>query len=166
MPCTVHQRYRLPAAGPLARGTPGICEQVFEVYPAMYYDWMQAQGLPLPPAGAELVQSGVFETGGFDTGSSFPDPQPPTSDPRLCILFPDRNSVFKLDPELDPSFQSVQLRAEVPAGCAEVSWRIDGALFTTSAYPFSCFWPLAPGRHRIACEAGRFSDEVPVLVLN
>ena len=129
-------------------------ERVFEVYPALYYDWMQSQGLALPPAGAELVAGG--QGSGVGEGNS----------PGLQILFPDRNSIFKLDPDLDPSFQSVQLRAEVPAGCDEVSWRIDGAPFTTSGYPFSCFWPLAAGRHRITCEAGRFSDEVPVLVLD
>ena len=167
VPCTVHQRYRLPvgAASQPRPLTPDLCsptpdfeEQVFEVYPALYYDWMQSQGLALPPAGAQPIQyADVFP------GQT---PESAAESRRLQILFPDRNSIFKLDPDLDPSFQSVQLRAEVPAGCDEVSWRIDGASFTTSGYPFSCFWPLAAGRHRITCEAGRFTDEVPVLVLN
>jgi len=158
MPCAVHQRFRLdrvtglPAQPDVAVGETE--ERVFEVYPALYYDWMQSQGLALPPAGAELVAGGQGSAVG--EGNS----------PGLQILFPDRNSIFKLDPNLNPSFQSVQLRAEVPAGSEEVSWWIDGALFAVTGYPFSCFWPLSSGRHRITCEAGRVSDEVPVLVLN
>jgi penicillin-binding protein 1C len=157
-PCTVHQRYRidrltgLPAA---PNATPGDVEDVvYEVYPALYYDWMQSVGLPLPPAGVRPEEYA-------DAPSAFG--LPPAA---FRIIFPDRNSIFKLDPDLDPTFQSVQLRAEVPGECSEVSWRVDGKLFETAAYPFSCFWPLAAGRHRITCETGGLSDEVPVLVLN
>jgi penicillin-binding protein 1C len=162
IPCAAHQRFRLnrvtglPVQPDWAAGD--VEDRVFEVYPALYYDWMQSQSMPLPPVGAKPVE--------YADGHERQDTESVAESQRLQILFPDRNSIFKLDPDLDRSFQSVQLRAEVPAGCAEVSWRVDGALFATSAYPFTCFWPLTPGRHRIACEAGRFSDEVPVQVLN
>jgi penicillin-binding protein 1C len=162
IPCTVHQRFRLdrvtgmPAQPDVVAGDDE--ERVFEVYPALYYDWMQTQGLPLPPAGAQPVE--------YADARDDQDMESAEESRSLRILFPDRNSVFKLDPDLDPSFQSVQLRAQVPEGCVEISWRIDDALFTTAGYPFSCFWPLVAGRHRISCEAGRLSDEVPVLVLN
>ena len=162
VPCAVHQRFRVDRITGLAAqpdvAAKDVEERVFQVYPALYYDWMQSQGMALPPAGAKPV--------GYADADDGQGSEPAGEKQRLQIVFPDRNSIFKLDPDLDRSFQSVQLRAEVPAGCAEVAWRVDGALFETSAYPFSCFWPLAAGRHRIACEAGRFSDEVPVLVLN
>ncbi|MEO0108590.1 MAG: penicillin-binding transpeptidase domain-containing protein, partial [candidate division WOR-3 bacterium] len=150
--CDVHQRYRLDRRTGLAAAQDtrpeDVEEVIFEVYPSLYYGWMQSVGLPFPPVCA-----------------SSPDDLSPRSG-RLAIVFPDPGSIFRIDPDLDPSFQAIQLEAEAPADCEMVSWAIDGELVATTPRPFQHFWPLSPGRHRIACAGPDGARaEVSILVL-
>jgi penicillin-binding protein 1C len=145
--CSVHQRVRLDVRTGLAAGpaTPpeDIEDKVFTVFPPLYYGWMQSVGLPFPPVAAESAASDD-----------------------LAIIYPGRNSIFKIDPTIDRKFQSIELCAEAPPDCEEVRWRVDDSVVASVERPFSCFWPLRAGRHRITCETTQGQrDEVSVLVL-
>jgi penicillin-binding protein 1C len=162
--CSVHQRYALDRRTGLPAGneTPldEVEETVFEVFPPLYYSWMQSVGLPFPPNSAVCSFPRGHDPNRFDSGSC-----PRTAS--LSIVFPTRNSIFKRDPDIAAEFQSVELCAVVPKGCPQVNWTVDDSLIQTAGPPFTAFWSLEPGRHRIRCsaEGQKLSDEVSVVVL-
>jgi penicillin-binding protein 1C len=88
------------------------------------------------------------------------------------IVFPADGDVFKIDPVLRPEFQSIRLRARVPAGSGveTVEWWINGRLAGARGRPYSLRWPLSPGSYIIRAVAktgsGRLeSREVKIAVI-
>jgi penicillin-binding protein 1C len=71
------------------------------------------------------------------------------------IAFPQDNDVFKLDPILRRSFQKIKLKTNVPDQTAidRVEWWIDSQKIGDASFPFSLFWNLDPGLHRIKAVA-------------
>ncbi len=121
-----------------------VVEQVMEVYPSEYWAWMEQNGLPLPlvPRHAEDRRKG------------------------LAVLFPDRGDVFKIDPDVSREFQSILLKASVPEGTTEATWMLDGKNLARVEPPFTLFWDLEPGQHRVSVKTGaQASEEVSFLVI-
>jgi penicillin-binding protein 1C len=79
----------------------------------------------------------------------------PSGEEEFRIVFPGDNDVFKMDPVLRRSFQRIKLKAIVPDETAveSVEWRVDGRKIGTVSPPFSLFWDLKPGLHRIEAVA-------------
>jgi hypothetical protein len=71
------------------------------------------------------------------------------------IAFPRDNDIFKLDPVLRRPFQKIKLKTNVPAGMAvdSVEWWVDDRKIGTASFPFSLFWDMKPGVHRIVAVA-------------
>ncbi|MEO0082277.1 MAG: penicillin-binding protein 1C [candidate division WOR-3 bacterium] len=148
--CAVHRVLRVnPETGELASACqPGV-ERVFEVYPAEYWSWMADNGMPLPPASPEESRFQESEL----------------SD-RPSVLFPDEDDVFKIDPDVSRDCQAVLLKGLVPPGTVEAAWILDGQELARVQAPFTLFWNLVPGRHRLQLAAGtKVSQEVSFLVL-
>lgn len=140
--CPVHQR--IASWDPV---TGKVTEKVYEVYPPEYHSWMMSVGLPLPPVAEDRCDS--------------------TAANRVTITFPRNNSVFHFDPDLTREFQSLQLSARAPVGCHYVTWLVNDSVVAQSGPPFTSYWQVRPGRHRIRCVAAdQSTDEVTVVVVN
>ncbi len=119
-------------------------DRVIEVYPPAYWAWMEQNGLELPPVRS---REHAARTG-------------------PAVLFPDRGDVFKIDPDVARESQSILLKAVVPAGEDEATWVMDGKELARVDRPFTLFWGLEPGRHRVRVKAGgSASEEVGFLVM-
>ena len=147
--CRVHRLLRVDertdrVATAGSRG-PHVRERVVEVYPPEYWAWMEQRGMPLylsPDSGGTVAGAG------------------------LQVLFPDHGDVFKVDPDVADADQAIRLQASVPAGTSGATWVLDGCELGSVGPPFTLFWGLEPGRHRVRVEAGtRASEEVSFLVL-
>ena len=64
----------------------------------------------------------------------------------LKVVFPSSGDVFKLDPGLSQSSQSLSLEASIPSQVSEVKWIYDGKVIISSDRPQL---DLAPGRHSL-----------------
>lgn len=74
---------------------------------------------------------------------------------RLRVIFPDDGDVFRIDPDVSRASQAVRFRAAIAGPTAEVTWLLDGHEFVRSDAAVPVFWPLEPGRHRLAVRAGQ-----------
>lgn len=145
--CDVHRAVLVDRkSGEPATGTAdpeNVVEQVFEYREPTYWPWMEANGIELPPMA---------------------DLQPGSG--RVAVLFPDRGDVFKLDPDVARERQCILLKAGVRPGTSRVVWEMDGQELGTAERPYTLFWQLEPGRHRVRVRSGdRASGEVSFLVL-
>ncbi len=70
---------------------------------------------------------------------------------RIRIIAPQEGDIFKLDPILRRSYQSLTLRVKVPpgAGVEAVTWWVNGKKLGRAAAPFSTVWSLEPGSYTI-----------------
>jgi penicillin-binding protein 1C len=64
------------------------------------------------------------------------------------VLSPPDGASYLIDPTLRREFQTVALRGEAEG--APLEWRVDDAVFGTTAVGASLNWPLAPGNHLIS----------------
>lgn len=116
--------------------------RVVEQYPPEYQGWMVEQDRFVPAS------------------------EPGRGAGRLLVLFPDQGDVFKLDPDLPRSAQAVRLRAAIPGTPEEATWLLNGRELARVEAPYSCFWQLEPGEHRVQVRAGgELSEPVSFLVL-
>ena len=91
------------------------------------------------------VHTGVDEPSGF----------PPDGKEEFEIAFPRENDVFKMDPILRRSYQRIKLKTNVPDNTAidRVEWWVDNQKIGDTSFPYSLFWNLDPGLHRIKAVA-------------
>jgi penicillin-binding protein 1C len=77
----------------------------------------------------------------------------------IVIVSPLDGDIFKLDPVLRGSFQSINLRAVLAEGLAveAVEWWINGTRVASCGPPFKWTWNLRPGSYTIQARA-RFAD--------
>lgn len=83
---------------------------------------------------------------------NFPPPGPcrehevePTAHPSdFQLVFPRRGDIFKMDPAIERSAQSIRFRTEGNAPDS-LRWRVDGQVI---AQGNEAWWPLSPGTHR------------------
>jgi penicillin-binding protein 1C len=87
-------------------------------------------------------------------------PDDPNGYPSVCeekfeIAFPQNNDVFKIDPILRRAFQRIKLKTTVSEDTAidRVEWWIDNQKIGNTSSPFSLYWNLKPGLHRIEAVA-------------
>jgi penicillin-binding protein 1C len=71
------------------------------------------------------------------------------------ITFPQDNDVFKMDPILRRSFQRIKLKTSIPDGTAidRVEWWVGNQKIGNVSSPFSLYWNMKPGLHRIKAVA-------------
>lgn len=74
---------------------------------------------------------------------------------KFQIAFPRDNDVFKIDPVLRRSFQRIKLKPDIPGGeyIERVEWWVDRRKIGSPSSPFSLFWDLKPGIHKIEAVA-------------
>jgi penicillin-binding protein 1C len=94
---------------------------------------------------------------GADQSKGFP----PDGKEEFEVVFPQDNDVFKLDPILRRSFQRIKLKINVPGETAidRVEWWVNSTKIGDTALPFSIFWNLEPGLHRIEAIAFKGKNE-------
>jgi penicillin-binding protein 1C len=68
---------------------------------------------------------------------------------RLRVTQPESGVRLLRDPETPPELATVALQAVVDPPTSQVVWYVDGAPYTTAAYPYTARWPIAPGEHVI-----------------
>ncbi len=95
--------------------------RLYTVFPPLYWDWMVANDLPLPP------QDGPLQSG-------------------LRLASPQQGAVFQLDPVLRPAYQKVLLKAVLPEGTRRVEWYVDNRLVSEGTGP-RAWWPMRRGEH-------------------
>jgi len=108
-----------------------ITEKVYEIYPPLYYDWMEKNGL-MPPE---------------DVLFALQNPEGDIIE--LSIITPQEGDIFKIDPVLRKEYQILYMKALVPEGLKEISWIIDGKEGGKTKSPFVYKWPLVAGSHNV-----------------
>lgn len=78
------------------------------------------------------------------------------------IVFPQDRDVFKMDPILRPKFQRIKLKSAISdiMDIDRVEWWVGREKIGNAAFPFSLYWNMEPGRHRIKAVA--MSGDHPV----
>ena len=85
----------------------------------------------------------------------------------LKIATPEPDTHVWRNPEQPASLNKLALKLKPLAGAAQVVWYVDGEPFVTAGAEETVFWPLRPGRHRIAARLTLrkgFSPSVRVVV--
>jgi penicillin-binding protein 1C len=89
------------------------------------------------------------------TGTENPVHIQPHLEEEFEIAFPQNNDVFKMDPILRRSFQKIKFKTNMPDETAidRVEWWVNNTKIGDASLPFSIFWSLKPGLHRITAVA-------------
>ena len=108
-------------------------------------------------------QKGIVAAAALPAGSGSPSSG-------VAIVVPQEGDIFKMDPVLRKSYQSILLKASVPEapGIAIVEWRVNGRKIGDCRYPYSLAWNLSPGSYTIRARAvGKAGamDSRPVKIL-
>lgn len=104
-------------------------ERVYLILPPEAQDWVNRQGIPQPPVGAQIIG-----------GETVP----------VRLLSPDPYTVFRLTPLLPEDAQRIRLTIAVPTHTERVSYWLDGDLLATvQEAPFDHWWVLYPGEHEL-----------------
>lgn len=166
--CNVHRMARIDIrTGCLAdENSPAefIRERVFEVYPPVYSEWMNAhniKGIPLYGESENRKHPGKKQGMGDIANVFFSEKQ---NIP--VILFPKDGDEFRIDPVLRREYQVIHFKAAVPENIREVSWMIDGRSKGKSLYPFEYHWVLDSGSHslEILTDNNKVSKKIKFLV--
>ncbi|HNS51883.1 MAG TPA: PBP1A family penicillin-binding protein [Anaerolineae bacterium] len=153
--CTMHRRVALDRATglPATADTPAgrTVVRVLTLLPPEAQAWGEEQGLPLWPAGQEMVGG----TGGGAEGSSGQETGREQSGDALTMSSPDSGAIYRLDPALPLSAQQIEVSAWAGGGVrlSEVRLLVDGQpLARLGTAPFSALWQLEPGLHLFSAE--------------
>ena len=101
-------------------------------------------------SGKEDLLSRVWRLVLLAPSSLLPAPRPPPSSSTLRILSPVRGVAYRYLPGDDSGRQRLELKAAASAG-SELFWFVNGERVARVLSGESAWWPLAPGRHTIAC---------------
>jgi len=87
---------------------------------------------------------------------------PPDGKEEFEIAFPQDKDVFKMDPILRRTFQRIKLKTSVPDEMTidRVEWWIDNKKIGDASFPYSFYWNLKPGLHRIKAVAVKGNQRV------
>jgi penicillin-binding protein 1C len=110
---------------------------------------------PRSICGLSHLQDGSPHRGGHS-------PAAPNAPPGgLSVVYPQDGDIFKIDPVLRGSFQSIRLRAATGPGLepGAVEWWVNGEKIGQDGPPFSRIWNLRPGSYTIRVRA-RFQDRI------
>ncbi|MCA9522375.1 MAG: penicillin-binding protein 1C [Myxococcales bacterium] len=122
--------------------------RVSVVYPPEYASWVRSHHVFVGPTRySPLCRA---------TKRSRDEPQ---------ILSPVSEGRYLIDPSQSGDYQRVPLKAIVPDSVESVVWYVNGKPFARVGWPYTSYWPLKPGSHRIRLVAdGRSSHEVHIVV--
>ena len=85
------------------------------------------------------------------------------------IIQPHDRSIYKIDPNLKLSYQSIYFEALTPDGVSKIYWYINDRYYQTSAGSGRVLWNLSPGKYRIRADGSggvhSYSDAVTFEVL-
>ena len=99
--------------------------------------WAHEQGLPL------------LSDYSLDSSTLLPNNENP-----LILLSPHPNTIYRIDPNFDPTAQQLKIEVAVGQGISQVEIWVDGAQLTTLSSPFyQAWWTLTAGEHRFWVEA-------------
>ena len=111
--------------------------------PAEAQAWARGQGLPLL---ADLSEAAENISG---------------EENQLVLLSPRPNTIYRMDPNFDPSAQQIQIEVAAGQGISQVTIWVDGNLLTTlSSPPYQAWWTLSAGEHRFWTEGVGVNGEV------
>ena len=85
-----------------------------------------------------------------------PAARPP---PALRVTFPDHGDVFAADVDTPERFARLRMRAEAPVDVDEIVWEVDGRTHGSTTRPFSRWWRLTPGSHRVRVWPGGHPEQ-------
>lgn len=78
----------------------------------------------------------------------------PSNENPLILLSPHPNTVYRIDPNFDPSAQQIKIEVAAGQGISQVEIWVDGTLLTTLfSPPYQAWWTLSAGEHRFWAEA-------------
>ena len=84
----------------------------------------------------------------------------------IQIISPESESVYTFDPDMPLEYSTIQFAAISDLNLPSLTWEVDGIPFVTTDYPWSTFWQLKPGTHRIRAIAPIEGVESPVTVIH
>ena len=153
--CEVHQAVAIDTRNGLRARLTCPAEfvetHVFHQVPPAWEEWALEQGLELPPRGwSPLCDGGAVEALAVET--------------RPRIVHPLPGDVFILDPEGRPEDQQLALRAHLEGVEGPLTWFVGGEPVGRAAAPFTLYWPLRRGTHRIGVGRGEVEREVEIEV--
>ncbi|MBL7959308.1 penicillin-binding protein 1C [bacterium] len=76
----------------------------------------------------------------------------------IRIIYPKNKAIFKIDPNLKRSYQSIYFEAWAPEQVHEIRWYVNNSYYQAASKPFSVMWNLSPGTYRIRAE-GKFNQK-------
>ncbi len=152
--CQWHQTLTLDRRNGLLAGSdcPSIhtVSKSFEIFPSEYLAWAKTTGHRLAPEEYSPNCPKVGQQSGA------------TDDSHLRIVQPSSASKFVIDPDRDPSLQSLDISVVAPPGTQEVALEVDGKSFMRSARPFAFHWKLFAGHHQFVAIGARAERSEPV----
>ena len=84
----------------------------------------------------------------------------PGQENQLVLLSPYPNTIYRIDPDFDPSAQQLQIEVAAGQGISHVTLWVDGNVLTTlSSPPYQAWWSLSTGEHRIWAEGVKANGE-------
>ncbi|MGB3975936.1 MAG: transglycosylase domain-containing protein [bacterium] len=84
----------------------------------------------------------------------------------IQIISPESESVYTFDPDMPLEYSTIQFTAISDQNLSSLTWEVDGIPFATTDYPWSTYWQLKPGTHRIRAIAPVEGIESPVTVIH
>jgi penicillin-binding protein 1C len=82
----------------------------------------------------------------------------------IDILEPNVGDIYRIDPQITISTQSIKFKIRADEHVQDVSFRVDGEVISHEAYPFECFWYPARGTHTLEVSAEncstKYTDQV------
>ncbi len=153
-PCNMHRRFKLDRRNSLlaTRATPSefIEDRVFELFPPMFAQWAEKEGIPKPPTelSAELLKPNEL----------------------LAINSPATGDVFKIDPILRPKYQAIIVESSVAPQIENVTLWLNGDEVAELLPPYRFHLSLSAlrrGNHELILRAKKGTKRIssePVIV--
>jgi penicillin-binding protein 1C len=143
--CPFHRRIAIDrrTGGLAGPGCPpeAVERRLFEQYPPEYRPWAREAGRPLPPDTFSPfcpASSAVAVPPGAAAGAGDP----------FVLLSPIDGARYSIDPDADPTLQTLPLQAAAPDGA--VVFLVDGRPVAETGPPYRTLWRLQPGDHVVA----------------
>ncbi|MCC9075321.1 transglycosylase domain-containing protein [Litorilinea aerophila] len=134
-----------------------VAERVYWLLPPEYWDWMQRQGIPIPPP-ATVAQDSAPGRDQLVDASTNASP--------LVLSAPTSHTGYAIHPGVPRERQRIQVAGHVADGrpWAELRLMMDGIPVAEArqAAQLSAWWPLEPGPHHFWLE-GRMAEDGPVV---
>jgi penicillin-binding protein 1C len=79
---------------------------------------------------------------------------------QLVLLSPPPNTIYRIDPNFEPSAQQLQIEAAAGQGISQIEFWVDGNILTTlSSPPYQTWWSLSVGEHHFGARGVNANGE-------